>query len=427
MALELLTESLPKNPSYLHRYIDHELDEIGNSPAIAIDGAKGVGKSETAKLRVQQTYFLDRLNERELMRAQLDTLLSQNTSILLDEWQHVPEVWDAVRRKVDEQTSTKFLLTGSALPSFSTDTHSGAGRILSLRMRPLSLAEREGTRPTIFIENLFRGGTTIEGETTWQLHDYANAICSTGLPGIYRLTGRSRRQAIASYVQRVIDRDVPDQGLMVRKPESMRAWWSAYAAASSTTTAYNKILDAATPADANKISRDAALGYRDVLQQLWLLDPVPAWFPNRSPFKKLTTGPKHQIFDPGIAATLLRITPSALVSRDPGSWELFGQLFESLATLTIRSAGQAAEAHTAHLRTQGGRQEVDLILERYDGKVLAFEVKLTQTPTGSDVRHLHWLGEQLGPRLMDKIVVTTGTHAYRRTDGVAVVPLALLG
>lgn len=154
---------------------------------------------------------------------------------------------------------------------------------------------------------------------------------------------------------------------------------------------------------------------------------MPAWFPNRSPFKKLTTGPKHQIFDPGIAATLLGITPSALVSRDPGSWELFGQLFESLATLTIRSAGQAAEAHAAHLRTQGGRQEDDLILERYDGKVLAFEVQLTQTPTGSDVRHLHWLGEQLGPRLMDKIVVTTGTHAYRRTDGVAVVPLALLG
>lgn len=110
----------------------------------------------------------------------MDTLLSQNTSILLDKWQHVPEVWDAVRRKVDGQKSTKFLLTGSASPSFSTDTHSGAGRILSLRMRPLSLAEPEGTRPTIFIENRFQGGTTIEGETTWQLHDHANAICSTG-------------------------------------------------------------------------------------------------------------------------------------------------------------------------------------------------------------------------------------------------------
>lgn len=94
---------------------------------------------------------------------------------------------------------------------------------------------------------------------------------------------------------------------------------------------------------------------------------------------------------------------------------------------TCRSAGQAAEARTAHLRTQGGRQEVDLILQRYDGKVLAFEVQLASTPTDADTRHLHWLGEQLGSRLIDKVIVNTGTHAYRRDDGVAIVPLALLG
>lgn len=116
-----------------------------------------------------------------------------------------------------------------------------------------------------------------------------------------------------------------------------------------------------------------------------------------------------------------------LVSQEPGSWELFGQPFESLVTLTVRAAGQVAGAKVSHLRTQGGAQEVNLILERYDGKVVAFEVKLKPTPTNRDVRHLHWLGEQIGPRLVDKVVVTTGTDAYRRPDGVAVVPLALLG
>lgn len=421
--------ALKQDPStrYLRRYVDRELDELAGSPAIAVDGAKGVGKSETATRRVDAVYRLDRANERELLNAKLDELLVTSKSLCLDEWQHLPEVWNAVRRKVDEHTETRYLLTGSATPRSDSDTHSGAGRILSLRMRPLSLAERAGTTPTVWIDDLFAGNAEITGETSWSISNYAEAICSTGLPGICELRGRSHRQAVAFYIQRVIDRDVPDQGLMVRKPGSMRAWWAAYAAASSTTTAYNKILDAAMPADTGKISKDAALGYRDVLTQLWLLDPIPAWFPNRSPFKKLTSGPKHQVFDPGIAAALLNTTPDMLISKDPGSWELFGQLFESLATLTVRSAGQAAEAHTAHLRTQSGQHEVDLILERYDGKVLAFEAKLTPTPTDRDTRHLHWLGEQLGERLVDKVIITTGTHAYRRPDGVAIVPLALLG
>ena len=327
---------------------------------------------------------------------------------------------------MDRQVATRYLLTGSATPKQGIDTHSGAGRVIRLRMRPLALSERVGTTPSVKIADLFNGASRISGSTDFSLADYADSICATGLPGVCQQPDRLRRQLIDAYVQRVIDRDVPDQGLMVRKPESLRAWWAAYAAASSTTTSYTKILNAASPGDSAKISKDSALGYRDILSKLWLLDPVPAWFPNPSPFKKLTAAPKHQIFDPGIAAALLGLTPNMLTSGEPGSWEMFGQLFESLVTLTVRAAGQAAEAKASHLRTQGGAQEIDLILERYDGKVIAFEVKLKPTPTDKDVRHLHWLGEHIGPRLADKVVVTTGTDAYRRPDGVAVVPLALL-
>lgn len=422
--------------NYLWRYIDDELEALDGLTAIAIDGAKGVGKSETSIRRADETWHLDRDNERELLYAQMDKILQGPGTICLDEWQHVPQVWDAVRRNVDKHVATRYLLTGSATPTSGVDTHSGAGRILSLRMRPLSVAERDNTQPSVRIAELFEQKNDsrvenprveISGATDWQLADYAEAICSTGLPGIRTLPPRARRQHVASYIHRVIDRDIPEQGLLVRKPESLRAWWRAYAAASSTPTAYNKILDAATAGDSNKTAKETAQGYRDMLQKLWLLDPVPAWHPNRTPLKRLTTGPKHQIFDPGIAAALLGVTAEMLVSRDPGSWELFGQLFESLVTLTVRAAGQAAEAETAHLRLQGGSREVDLILERYDGKVIAFEAKLSPVPTDRDVRHLNWLGEQLGSRLVDKIVVTTGSHAYRRADGCAVVPLALLG
>lgn len=409
------------------RYVDAELNELSALPAIALDGAKAVGKTETASRRADITYYLDNAQERALVEAAMSHTLTGNRTICIDEWQHLPSVWDYVRRSVDAHTDTAYLLTGSATPHTGVDTHSGAGRVVSLRMRPLALSERAGTTPTVFISDLFAGDAAIAGASTWSLADYAQAICASGLPGIYHQPPRSRRQLIDAYIHRVIDRDVPEQGLVVRKPESLRAWWTAYAAASSTTTGYSKILDAATAGDSNKISKDAALSYRDILTALWLLDPVPAWFPSRSPLKKLTTGPKHQIFDMGIAAALVGVTGEMLISRDPGSWELCGQFFESLATLTVRAAGQAAEAKTYHLRTQGGTHEVDLILERYDGKVIAFEVKLKATPGDADVRHLHWLGAQLGSRLADKVIITSGEYAYRRPDGIAVVPLALLG
>lgn len=131
--------------NYLWRYIDDELEALDGLTAIAIDGAKGVGKSETSIRRADETWHLDRDNERELLYAQMDKILQGPGTICLDEWQHVPQVWDAVRRNVDKHVATRYLLTGSATPTSGVDTHSGAGRILSLRMRPLSVAERDNT------------------------------------------------------------------------------------------------------------------------------------------------------------------------------------------------------------------------------------------------------------------------------------------
>lgn len=415
---------------YLHRYIDQELNELlPEAAAIALDGAKGVGKTVTASRRVDSVLHMDTPDVRLLVESDTGHQLTRSGSVCIDEWQHYPPVWDAVRRLVDDHSPHTFLLTGSAGLPTGTDTHSGAGRILSLRMRPLALPERGNTTPTVRIADLFdgHGRTQIQGTTTSTPTDYAEAICATGFPGFQGLSRRLLRSQIDGYIMRAIDRDIADAGIMVRKPASLRAWWTAYAAASSTTANYTTILDAATVGEAEKMSKDAALNYRDLLTRLWLLDPVPAWTPALLPFKRLTTTPKHQVVDPGIAAALLGVTPDILLSGNPGTFELFGQLMESLATLTVRVAGQAAEARTYHVRTRGGEHEVDLVLERYDNSLLAFEVKLSPVVRDDDVRHLHWLGDQVGDRLTDKIIITTGTDAYRRADGVAVVPLALLG
>lgn len=219
---------LPKRHSkqaYLTRYIDYELDElIEDLSGIAIDGPKGVGKTATASLRSDVVLTLDDVAVRQVVEADAKRQLTVKSVVCVDEWQNYPPVWDTVRRLIDDKVATTFLLTGSASPVVGTRTHSGAGRIISLRMRPLSLAERAGTQPTVFIRDLFEREADIAGNSDFSLSDYAAAICSTGLPGIYDLSPRARRTAIAGYVTRIIDRDVPEQGGSVRRPDTLRSW-----------------------------------------------------------------------------------------------------------------------------------------------------------------------------------------------------------
>jgi predicted AAA+ superfamily ATPase len=142
---------------------------------------------------------------------------------------------------------------------------------------------------------------------------------------------------------------------------------------------------------------------------------------------------KHQLADPALAARLLGVDADALLSAAPAQpfirreGTLLGSLFESLIALSVRVYAQAAEASVMHLRTARGEREIDLIVERADGRVVAIEVKLAREVDERDVRHLQWIGEKLGDDLLDAIVITTGQQAYRRQDGIAVVPGSLLG
>lgn len=162
-----------------------------------------------------------------------------------------------------------------------------------------------------------------------------------------------------------------------------------------------------------------------------LLDLVPAWSPGDNHLRRLTQGHKHDLADPALAAHLVGHHASTLLggTRTPfgGDRTYLGQLFESLATLSVRVFAQRHDARVFHVRTRDSTHEVDLLVERQDGRVLAIDAELTAAVDDDDVRHLHWLGRQIGDRLIGKVVLTTGADALPRTDGVAVVPLALLG
>ena len=420
--------------TYHPRVVDGILDELFPVlPAIALEGAKGVGKTATAMQRATTILSFDDEAQRRAVEADPDLLIRVPAPVLIDEWQRQPEVWDRVRRAVDGSApGGTFLLTGSAGVARGVRIHSGAGRIISLLMRPLAIAERELVAPTVSLSALLSGAADIGGSSPLSAADYAQEILRSGLPGIRNLPPRARRAQLDSYVRRIVDRELPENGVDVRRPVALRAWLAAYGAATATDAAYSVILNAATAGLAEKPARQTVDGYREHLERLFVLDPLPAWIPAFAPLKRLTLTPKHHLVDPAFAASLAGLreedllmgmtTPLGGAAR---TW--LGALFESLVTQSVRVYAEAADARVGHLRTKNTEHEVDLIVEGAGFTVIGIEVKLKPSIDDRDVRHLNWLKEQLGHRLIDRIVINTGPFAYRRADGVAVIPLALLG
>jgi predicted AAA+ superfamily ATPase len=306
--------------------------------------------------------------------------------------------------------------------------------MVTVRMRPLALSERKIATPTVSFTDLIRGKRpNISGDTNIGLHGYVEEIVRSGFPGMRHLSGRALRAQLDGYLMRIVDRDFLEQGLNVRNPDGLRRWMAAYAAATATTASFEKIRDASTSGDGNKPAKTTVQPYKDILERLWILDAVPAWVPTRNHLNGLAQPPKHHLADPALAVQLLGLDEQALLDAKesshsiPRDGTLLGNLFESLVTLSIRVLAQAVEARVKHLRTKGGQHEVDLIIERPDQKVLAIEVKLSSSINDYDVRHLNWLEKKLGDDLVDRIVINTGPKAYRRQDGVAVIPASLIG
>jgi uncharacterized protein len=420
---------------YRRRIIDEVLDELfPHLSAIALEGAKGVGKTATATQRASTILSLNNPNEHTALAGNLDLVTQVPPPVLIDEWQLEPSVWDRVRRAVDDDpTGGRFLLAGSAGVAPGVRIHSGAGRIVSMAMRPMAFSERGAYHPTVSLGALLNAEShEIGGTSEIDAPTYADEILRSGFPGIRDLPERARQLQLDSYVARIVERELPENGVSVRRPGALRAWLAAYAAATATNAAYSTILDAATPGEGDKPVRQTAAAYREHLQRIFVLDPLEAWIPTFAPLKRLTYTPKHHLVDPAIAARLVGIDKAGLlrgegnrISAATGTW--LGALFESLVTQSVRVYANAATARVGHLRTKNGDHEIDLIVEGENRSCIAIEAKLTNAVDDHDVKHLNWLHQQIGDRLVDRIVVYTGRFAYRRPDGVAAVPLALLG
>jgi len=344
-----------------------------------------------------------------------------------------------VRRAVDRGAPPgSFLLTGS-IANADVNIHSGAGRILRARMYPLSLAERNITAPTVSLGALLSSrepfGAPVGGETSLTIDDYLREILASGLPGIRPYSPGIRKRMIGAYLDNMLSHEFIQQGLRLRQPQTLLRWLRAYAAGIATDAGYNALLDASTGGEANKPAAKTAIAYREALGNLWLIDELPVWLAGEDYHSRLKRSPKHYLADPAFAARLLGIGEDLL---EPGEGRptrfderyggITGRLFESLVQESLRVYASVNNAGLSYLRTQNGDHEIDFIVESAaERKIVAVEVKLAARITDGDCRHLRWLRGLAPDVLWDALVITTGSAAYRRPDGIAVVPAALLG
>lgn len=421
--------------AYKRRAVDDELDELlGGLPAILLDGPKGVGKTATAKRRVKTVIALDVPSQLQIAEADPDAILDDVSPILIDEWQRYPPIWDAVKRNVDnEEKDGIFILTGSAYVP-DAKIHSGSLRIHELRMRPMTLPERGVVSPTVSLGALLNGVKEIKGSiANFGLREYVKEITASGFPGIRNIPAKLQSAELGSYLTNIVSKDFMEAGHKVRKPAALLAWIRAYAAATATNMSYEKIRGMTLPGEETPQTKITATTHIEVLKMLRILDEVPAWLPGFNFLAQLAQAPKRHLVDPALAVRALGLNVRMLLSGEEGALkiegqgDLLGRLFESLVTLSIRVFAQTLGATISHLRTRRGEHEVDIILETADRKIIGIEVKLSPTVKDDDVKHLLWLKENAKAEVIDLIIITTGDTAFRRADGVAVIPLALLG
>ena len=407
--------------TYLRRHIDARLAHLlGVHPACLIEGIWGVGKTSTATRLAATTLRLDHPPTAEMVASDPEVACSSLPApVLIDEWQRVPTVWDAVRRMIDDDRSPgRFILSGSSPTAVAADVHAGAGRIMPLRLRPMTLSERRGHAPAVALEDLAEHGIdAVRGvRSAFSPVEQVAPTVDSGLPGYLAMGSTDQQEVLRAYLDLAVSRDLAEIASPLRNARKLRRYVRAYGAAVGTTAEHATIHHAADVAKATGET------YHDLLDRLGLIEELPGWSNNR--LKRLTRRPKRHLVDPALAAADHHDTASVLGERRAR----LGELFESVVVCQIRATAEALGLgwRFGHLRSAGGDHEIDLVADLPDGGVLAFEAKLSQTTTAADTRHLAALRDRLGDTFRAGLVVHPGTVAFRLGDRIAAVPLGIL-
>ncbi|MDR1202629.1 MAG: DUF4143 domain-containing protein [Tannerellaceae bacterium] len=414
------------------KLLKEKLEGIG---AVLIEGPKWCGKTTTAEQQAQSILYMDSPKDRKqnLQAADIDPelLLTGATPRLIDEWQLAPQLWDAIRFTVDHRNEEgQFILTGSSVPfnaeENETISHTGTGRIARLRMRPMSLWESGEANGAVSLGELFTHGKVV-ATAHLNINDIAYLVCRGGWP---RATLQNRAVSLGrayDYYDAVVNMDIRRVDEVARNPERVKLLMRSYARSQGTQTSFTAICEDMKNNDNSTLDDRTIYAYINALKKIFAIEDMAAWNPNLRSKTAIRTSDTRYFIDPSIAVAALGLGPDDLIA----DLNTFGLLFECLCVRDLRIFADALGGSVYHYRDKDGL-ECDAVVHLRNGSYGLIEIKLggdrlVEEGAGT----LTTLAKKIDTDKMKApsflmVLTGTGQYAFRRADGVFVVPIGCL-
>lgn len=401
--------------------------------AVLIEGPKWCGKTTTAEQIAASILYMDdpEKKEQNISMSELNPkrLLKGETPRLIDEWQLAPKLWDAIRFEVDHRSELgQFLLTGSAVPADTKEiTHSGTGRFTWLTMRPMSLYESGDSTGEVSLKELFEGNDEVDGEADIDIERLAFLACRGGWPQSIDMREEIALDQAHDYYDAVVRSDINRADNVKKNTEKVRRLMRSYARNQGSQVPNTVLALDVSANDEDSISDDTVASYLNALRKIFVVEDMPAWNPNLRSKTAIRTSDTRYYVDPSIAAAALGVGPNDLIN----DLNTFGFIFETLCIRDLRVFADALNGHVYHYRDKEG-QECDAVVHLRNGQYGLIEIKLggdKLIEEGAEslkaMESKIDTGKMKAPAFL-MVLTGVGDYAYRRKDGVCVVPVGCL-
>ncbi|MBQ2938941.1 MAG: ATP-binding protein [Clostridia bacterium] len=418
---------------YRRRIIDKTIETyLEVSGAICIEGPKWCGKTWTSAYHSNSEFLVgdpaNNFSNRQLAELNPSLILQGETPRLIDEWQEVPAIWDATRAEVDRRHQKgQIILTGSSTPKTKGIMHSGAGRIVRLRMRTMSLYESGDSSGKVSLEELCNGNLTMQMLEEVELERIASIIVRGGWPENITVNDKKAHLMPRAYMETVIDEDLNnlDDGVEYNKHKAQLLLRS-LARNESTTASDSALLKDIIEQDSESMSRNTIAKYLEALNRLFLFNNQLPFSPNLRSSLRVKQAEKRHFSDPAMACALLNITADKLLA----DLNTFGFLFEAMVERDLAIYAESFGAKIFHYQDYKNN-EIDAVIELEDGEWCAFEIKLGAKKIDEGAENLISVCKDIvdnggkAPKIMC-VICGLSNAAYQRPDGVYVVPITAL-
>lgn len=419
---------------YKHRIADRTLErKVLGKGAVLIEGPKWCGKTTTAKQIAKSLLDLGDssvlMQSTQLIEISPQALLEGNTPRLIDEWQALPAIWDAIRSEVDRRGEpSQFILTGSSvLPEASETVHSGTGRFAYVKMRTMSLYESGESTGSVSLADLFEGKTFGVLQNEMDMDELAFLTCRGGWPWATLISRNAALDQAFDYVDSVIQKDIQRVDKTKRNPDRARLLLRSYARNISQQISYSTIRKDMLSNDASTLDEDTVADYVKTLKRIFVIDDLTAWNPNIRSKAAIRTSDTRHFVDPSIGTAVLRLGPKDLTN----DLQTFGLFFEDLVVRDLRVYAEALDGELYHYRDSNGL-ECDTVLHRHNGSYALLEIKIGgEERINEGAASLLALANNIDTDKMPApsfmaVIIGVGKYAYQRKDGVYVIPIGCL-